>query len=285
MIKDKNQFKLFSLSVVWLWLLLFALIPFVLIIIASLLSHSETHLVQRPFSLEAYQHLFTSIYLRIFGKSFLLAAFCTLLCLIFGYPFAYLLAKQSERIKNFLMLLVIIPFWTSSLIRSYAMIAILKAHGILNTLLIKLGIIHQPLQILFTDTAVLIGLVYNLLPFMILPLFANIERLDVNLVDAARDLGASWFTTFRKVIIPLTMPGILAGSILVLLPAMTLFYIPDLLGGAKSMLLGNLIQDQFLFANNWPEGSAISIALTVVMALLLIIYWRNTKAHDRKDLL
>ena len=174
------------------------------------------------------------------------------------------------------MLLVIIPFWTSSLIRSYALIAIIKAKGILNSLLIALGIIHQPLSILFTNSAVIIGLVYNLLPFMILPIMTNVERLDNRLIDAARDLGANRFTTFRKVIIPLTMPGIIAGSILVFLPAMTIFYIPDILGGAKSILLGNLIQNQFLIAENWPMGSAISAILTLVLATLILIYvWVN----------
>ena len=137
--------------------------------------------------------------------------------------------------KNFLILLVIIPFWTSSLISSYALIAIIKAKGLLNTLLIGLGIIHQPLPILFTEPAVIIGLVYNLLPFMILPIMTNMERLDYRLVDAALDLGANRFTTFRRVIIPMTMPGIISGSILVFLPAMTIFYIPDILGGAKSI--------------------------------------------------
>ena len=202
-----------------------------------------------------------------------------------GYPFAYIIAQSKPFTKNLLLLLVIVPFWTSSLIRSYAMITLLKTKGLVNSLLLSLGIIHTPLQILYTNTAVIIGLVYNLLPFMILPLFANIERLDRNLLDAARDLGANWLTAFRRVIIPMTLPGILGGCMMVFLPAMTLFYIPDLLGGAKSMLLGNLIQDQFLFSNNWPGGAAISMILTAIMAIILWVYWRNSKAKDRQALL
>lgn len=274
-------FKNISLFGIRLWFSIFAFIPLALIIIASLLGHDEDHLVKLPFTLENYHNIFNPIYLRIFKKSFIIAGVATLLCLVIGYPFAYLLARMQSRWKHFLILLVIIPFWTSSLIRSYALIAIIKAKGILNSLLIWLGIIHQPLSILFTNAAVMIGLVYNLLPFMILPIMTNIERLDNRLIDAARDLGANWFTTFSKVIIPLTIPGILAGSILVFLPAMTIFYIPDILGGAKSMLLGNLIQNQFLVAQNWPMGAAVSVLLTVILLLLIVIYLWITRSNKQ----
>ncbi len=155
----------------------------------------------------------------------------------------------------------------------------------ISSILMALGIIDKPLSLLFTDTAVMIGLVYNLLPFMILPLLTNIERLDNRLVDAARDLGANRFTTFRKIILPLTMPGILSGCILVFLPAMTIFYIPDLLGGSKSILLGNLIQNQFLIAQNWPLGSAISVVFTLMLAILLFIYWRSTGKKEHREFL
>jgi spermidine/putrescine transport system permease protein len=260
---------------------LFAIIPFILILIISFTTPSDIGLFSFEFNLSNYTNLISYTYFKIFLRSFFLAGTCTLVTLLIGYPFAYILARTKERIKNLLLVLVIIPFWTSSLIRSYAMIAILKTKGLINHLLLICGIIHTPLQLLYTNTSVLIGLIYNLLPFMVLPLYANIERLDQNLVDAARDLGANWFTTFRRVIIPLTLPGIISGCIIVLLPAMTLFYIPDILGGAKSMLLGNLIQDQFLFANNWPQGAAISVILTLLMMILLWVYWRNTKAKDR----
>lgn len=281
--KHDNGFRNFSLSIIWFWLFLFALLPFCLVVAASFLSHSESSLIQLPVTFENYRQLNNHIYLRIFEKSFFIAGLSTLMCLILGYPFAYIIARTNSRWKNFLILLVIIPFWTSSLIRSYALIAIIKAKGILNSLLIAIGVLHHPLPILFTNYAVLIGLVYNLLPFMILPIMTNVERLDNRLIDAARDLGANRFTTFRKVIIPLTMPGIIAGSILVFLPAMTIFYIPDILGGAKSILLGNLIQNQFLIAENWPMGSAFSTVLTVVLASLILVYIWVTRGNKKRE--
>lgn len=270
--KINLNFRNFSLTIVWFWLFLFGLLPFCLVLIASFLSHSESQLIRLPFTLINYLQFNNTLYLKIFEKSFLIAGLATLICLVLGYPFAFIIARIEGPIKNLLLLLVIIPFWTSSLIRSYALIAIIKAKGILNSLLIAAGIIDTPLSILFTNSAVIIGLVYNLLPFMILPILTNVERLDYRLVDAARDLGADPFTTFRRIIIPLTMPGIVAGSILVFLPAMTIFYIPDILGGAKSILLGNLIQNQFLIAENWPMGAAVSTVLTLLLATLLGIY-------------
>lgn len=280
--KHDTGFKHSSLTIIWIWLFLFALLPFGLVVVTSFLSHSENHLMTWPLTLVNYQRLNNEMYLNIFAKSFLIAGISTLLCLIIGYPFAFIIARMQGAWKNFLLLLVIIPFWTSSLIRSYALIAIIKTKGILNSLLLTVGLIHHPISILFTNAAVIIGLVYNLLPFMILPIMTNIERLDNRLIDAARDLGANRLTTFRRVIIPLSMPGIISGSILVFLPAMTIFYIPDILGGAKSILLGNLIQNQFLIAQNWPMGSAVSTVLTLVLATLIIVYlW--AKRGSKKD--
>ena len=280
--KPDNGFKYFSLFLIWVWLFLFALLPFCLVIAASLMSHNESDLLTLPLTLDNYKQLNNLIYIRIFEKSFVIAGISTFICLILAYPFAYTIARMQNRWKNFLILLVIIPFWTSSLIRSYALIAILKAKGLLNTLLLALGIIHQPLSILFTNDAVIIGMVYNLLPFMILPIMTNVERLDYSLVDAARDLGANKLTTFRKIIIPLTLPGIIAGSILVFLPAMTMFYIPDILGGARSILLGNLIQNQFLIAENWPMGSAVSVVLTFILAALILIHVWVTRGNKNE---
>ena len=281
--KMNNQFKVFSLSIVWLWMAIFALLPFCLIAISSFMKHDHNQIFQMTFTLENYQQINNAVYFRIFEKSLLIAGVSTFICLLLGYPFAYLIARMQGAWKNFLLLLVIIPFWTSSLIRSYALIAMIKAKGILNTVLISLGLLHEPLQLLFTNAAVIIGLVYNLLPFMILPIMTNIERLDTRLIDAARDLGANRFTTFRRVIIPLTAPGIIAGSILVFLPAMTIFYIPDILGGAKSILLGNLIQNQFLVAQNWPLGAAVSIVLTLILLSLILSYvWVTRGAKTRE---
>ncbi len=283
--KNENGLKYFSLSVIWIWLIIFALLPFLLVSIVSFLSHDENHLIRLPFTLAHYIDLNNAIYLKIFEKSFYLAGLCTIICLILGYPFAYAIARMENHFKSLFILLIIIPFWTSSLIRTYSMITILKPKGIINSVLLWLGIIDKPLALLYSDIAVVIGLIYNLLPFMVLPLLTNIERLDNRLLDAARDLGANRFTTFRKITLPLTMPGIISGSILVFLPAMTIFYIPDLLGGSKSILLGNLIQNQFLVTQNWPLGSAISIVFTLLLGFLLFIYWRTMRGKEHGNLI
>ncbi len=275
--------KYTSLGVIWLWLMVFALLPFCLVALASFASHDDAHLLSFPLTLANYSELNNSIYVKIFKQSFYIAGTCTIICLLLGYPFAYIIARMQNRYKRLLTLLIVIPFWTSSLIRTYSMITMLKPKGVISSILMGLGLIDKPLPLLFTDTSVMIGLVYNLLPFMILPLLSNIERLDIRLVDAARDLGANRLTTFRKIIIPLTMPGIISGCILVFLPAMTIFYIPDLLGGSKSILLGNLIQNQFLIAQNWPLGSAISVVFTLLLAIMLFIYWRTMGKKDHRE--
>jgi spermidine/putrescine transport system permease protein len=277
-------FKRFSIILIWFWLALFALLPNVLVLMTSLMQQGDNELVRLQLTLNNYLELFDATYFRILWHSISMAFSCTLICLVLGYPFAYLLARSISRYKAILLFLVIIPFWTSSLIRSYAIVAILKTHGILNGVLLNLGLIKQPLHLLYTGTAVLVGLVYSLLPFMVLPLYANLEKLDMRLVDAARDLGANWSRVFGKIILPLTLPGIIAGSMLVFLPAMSMFFIPDLLGGAKTMLIGNLIQNQFMSARNWPVGSAVSVMLILLMGLMLLVYWwinRNNKQKEK----
>lgn len=266
-----------SITLISLWLGLFALVPHVLILISSVLKQRNLQQSGHSFTLTHYTSLLNPLYFRIFWHSFMLASTCTCICLALGYPFAWLLSQVKSRYKHLLLLLVIIPFWTSSLIRTYAIIAILKAKGILNTILLAAGIIDQPLQLLYTNSAVVIGLVYDLLPFMILPLYANFEKLDGRYLDAARDLGATRTIIFFRIMVPLTLPGILGGSLLVFLPAMSLFYIPDILGGAKSMLLGNLIQRQFLAAYNWPLGAALSMILIGILGCLLFVYGRVQK--------
>jgi spermidine/putrescine transport system permease protein len=282
--KPSASFKFFSLSLIWLWLGIFALIPITLTFITSFLTPDIENIVKLQFTFANFKALCNSTYLTILLQSIYLACCSTLLCLIIGYPFAFIIAQAAEKYRQLLLFLVIIPFWTSSLIRTYAIMAILKTKGIINTILLGLGIIHQPILILYSYTAVLVGCVYDLLPFMILPLYANIEKLDREYLEAAQDLGANKITTFIKVVIPLTLPGILAGSVLVFLPAMTMFYIPVLLGGAKNLLVGNLIEHQFLTANNWPMGAAISVVITLMMGICIFIYWRNSQAKDRDEL-
>jgi len=282
--KKASFFKIFSVSVIWLWLGIFALTPIFLTFITSFLTSDSNSIVKLTPTLANYSDLLNHAYFSILLQSLYLATSCTIICLIIGYPFAFIIARSQSKHRSLLLLLVIIPFWTSSLIRTYAIMAILKAKGILNGLLLALGIIDQPLQILYSNMAVLIGCVYDLLPFMILPLYTNIEKLNQSYLEAAKDLGANWFTTFIKILIPLTMPGIIAGSVLVFLPTMTMFYIPVLLGGAKNLLLGNLIEHQFLTANNWPLGTAISVIITLFMGIFILIYWRNSDEEDRESL-
>lgn len=278
-------FKKFSLSTIWIWLSLFAVVPIAITFVTSTLTQDINNLVAFKFTVTNYLQLFNNHYLKILLQSLYLAFSCTFICLLMGYPFAFVIARSKSRYRSLLLLLVIIPFWTSSLIRTYAIMAILKAKGMLNFILLAMGIIHQPMQMLYSSGAVLLGCVYDLLPFMILPLYANIEKLNQSYIEAARDLGAGRITTFVKVIIPLTLPGIIFGSLLVFLPSMTMFYIPVLLGGAKNLLLGNLIENQFLSANNWPLGAAISILITILMCIFIFVYWRQAPKDDRQSLL
>lgn len=274
---ERSLFKTIVISIISLWFLIFVFVPNILVFAVSFLERHENNFVTFSFTLENYQRIFTSVYFTVFAESFRLAFISMLICLLVGYPFAYRLARLKGRVKHMLFMLIIIPFWTSSLIRTYAIMIVLKTNGLLNKTLLATGIISEPLELLYTGTAVTIGMVYSLLPFMILPLYASIEKLDKVYIEAAGDLGANKIQTFIKVIIPLTMPGIIAGCILVFLPSFCLFYIPDLMGGAKELLIGNLIKNQFLSARDWPFGSAVSVVLSGIMAVLLLVYYKSTK--------
>jgi len=277
-------FRQFSIGVIFSWFVAFTLIPFFLVVVFSFFYAGSEGFSHARITLMNYLHIFHPIYFHIFIRSFELSTIAALLCLLFGYPFAYFVAQLPEKIRTVLMFFLIIPFWTSSLIRIYAIIIIIRTKGLLNHLLLWLGWINHPIQLLYTETAVLVGLVYSLLPFMILPLYANLEKFDWQLLDAARDLGASRLQAFTRIVLPLSVPGIVAGVMLVLLPGMTMFYIPDILGGAKSLLLGNLIKDQFVVANNWPFGSTVSVMLTLIMGFMLALYWRVSKNTQRREL-
>lgn len=282
---NRNIFRIISLTSIWLWFGLFALIPVALVFLTSFLTPGLDVLVRFRFTVGNYLQLFNGIYVKIFLQSFYLAGSCTLICFLLAYPFAYIIARTKSKYKTLFLLLIIIPFWTNSLIRTYAIMILLKAKGLINIVLMATGIINHPLQLLYGYFAVLVGCVYDLLPFMILPLYASIEKIDQSLLEAAHDLGASRLYTLRKVVVPLTMPGIIAGILLVFLPAMTMFYIPVLLGGAKNLLLGNLIENQFLSANNWPLGSATSIIITALLLFVLFIYWVCGHKKAYEDLL
>ena len=265
------------------WMAVFAVLPTLLLIVVSLLQRGTTNPVEPVVTLANYARLFEPAIFRIVLDSLAMAGMAMLLCLLAGYPMAYIIARAPAARRQLLLLLVMIPFWTNSLIRTYALVAVLKANGVLNMFLLATGLISQPLQLMYTQTAVFIGLVYTLLPFMILPLYASILRLDARLLEAARDLGASRFQAFRRITLPLTLPGIISGSMLVFLPALGMFYVSDVLGGARSILLGNYIRDQFLTSRNLPMGSAASIAMTAIMGLMLLVYYYSIRSSGRQE--
>ncbi|HAS6067934.1 TPA: spermidine/putrescine ABC transporter permease PotB [Vibrio vulnificus] len=264
------------------WLVLFVLIPNLMIIGTSFLTRDEANLIEMTFTLDNYARLLDPLYVKVLLHSFYMAIVATLICLVVGYPFAYIVAKMPHKWRPIMLFLVIVPFWTNSLIRTYGLKVVLGTQGVLNKALLSVGLIDTPIRIMFTETAVMIGLVYILLPFMILPLYSAIEKLDDTYIEAAKDLGANKFQTLTKVILPLTMPGIIGGCLLVLLPALGMFYISDLLGGAKNLLIGNVIKSQVLNARDWPFGAATSIALTIAMAIMLYAYYRAGKLLNKK---
>ncbi|MET0090701.1 MAG: spermidine/putrescine ABC transporter permease PotB [Candidatus Thiodiazotropha sp.] len=264
------------------WLGLFVLLPHLLVVLTSLLSADTSHLAVYPFTLESYQRLWAPIYAGVFWHSLWLSGVTTLICLLLGYPFAYLVARMSPGWRNFMLFMMVVPFWTNSLIRTYAIKLILGSKGLINSLLLATGLVERPLQLLYTEFAVIFGLVYILLPFLVLPLIASFDKLDKNLLEAAHDLGAKRWQRFVHVVLPLTMPGVVAGCLIVFLPAMGMFYVSDLLGGAKNLLIGNVIKNQFLLTRDWPFGSAISVGLILIMALLLYLYYLANRRIQRK---
>ena len=277
-----RKFQNVTVAVIFAWLIFFVLIPNLLVFTVSFLSKDSSNFYALPFTFESYTRLFEQLYAQVVWNSLYMSSIATVICLIIGYPFAFMIAKIEPKYRAILLFLVVLPFWTNSLIRIYGMKIFLGVKGILNEALLGLGFISEPIRILNTEAAVIIGLVYLLLPFMILPLYSAIEKLDHRLLEAAKDLGANAFQRFIKVIIPLTMPGIISGCLLVLLPAMGMFYVADLLGGAKVLLVGNVIKSEFLISRNWPFGSAISIGLTILMAVLIFVYYKANKLLNKK---
>jgi spermidine/putrescine transport system permease protein len=233
-----------------------------------------------------YVRSFQPIYLQIYWRSLVLAIVTTALCLVVGYPVAYYIALVApEKRKNLLLGLAVLPFWTSFLIRTYAWMFLLRTEGLVNHVLVSTGLASRPLELLYNAGSVLVGLVYGELPFMILPLYASLEKLDRTLLEASTDLGATRASTFRRVTLPLTSPGIAAGIVLVFVPSLGQFIVSDLLGGAKTILAGNLIQNQFAVARNKPFGSAVAFELTAAVLLLLFVYAVHTKRKGEDVLL
>ncbi|NGF47142.1 spermidine/putrescine ABC transporter permease PotB [Enterobacter hormaechei] len=280
--KNTSKFQNVVIATIVGWLVLFVFLPNLMIIVTSFLTRDDTNFVAMVFTLDNYARLLDPLYFDVLLHSLNMALIATLACLVLGYPFAWFLARLPQKVRPLLLFLLIVPFWTNSLIRIYGLKIFLSTKGYLNEFLLWLGVIETPIRIMFTPGAVIVGLVYILLPFMVMPLYSSIEKLDKPLLEAAKDLGASKLQTFVRIIIPLTMPGIIAGCLLVMLPAMGLFYVSDLMGGAKNLLIGNVIKSQILNIRDWPFGSATSITLTVVMGLMLLVYWRASRLLNKK---
>jgi len=264
------------------WLIVFFLIPLFIVLAISFGRRGTYGGVVWELGVENYRRFFDPLYLRIFARSVYIALATTVLCLLLGYPLAFFIARRPLRARNALLILLMVPFWTNFLVRTYAWILILRGEGLINLVLQSLGIVHAPLPLLYNDGAIVVGLVYAWLPDMVLPCYAAVERLDYSLVEAAQDLYANNVKAFLRVVLPLTAPGIIAGSILVFIPSLGAYVTPDLLGGAKSMMIGNLIHQQFLTVRDWPFGGAVSFVLMAVMLLGTLLYFRvGRKSAER----
>jgi putrescine transport system permease protein len=294
-IKSLGQPRNLVIGVPYLWLLAFFAIPFVIVLkisfswmqpiqpgYAPLIEWvEETRRLVVSFNFDNYQVLLReSLYVDTFLYSVKVAAVSTFWCLLIGYPMAYAIARSKPSTRNLLLMLIILPFWTSFLLRVYAWVGLLKTNGVINNMLLALGLIDQPLTLLYTDFAVYIGIVYSYLPFMILPLYSNLEKHDLTLLEAAADLGAKPVKAFVKVTLPLSMPGIVAGCLLVFIPAVGEFVIPSLLGRTDQLMIGTVLSAQFFGARNWPVAGAVAIVLLLVLLLPILLFQR----YQRREL-
>lgn len=260
-----------------LWLLVFFAVPMLLMLAASFMLRGTYGGVDPGFTLEHYRRFLDPLYLQVLGRTVLWAGAATLACLLLGYPVSWVISRSRNR--NLLLFLIVLPFWTSFLVRTFAMIFLLRDTGLINSLLLRLGLVAEPVTLLYTPFAVLLGLIYGFLPFMVLPIYASLEKLDPALLEAAEVLGARPGSRFFRVTLPLSLPGVIAGCLLVFVPALGSFITSDLLGGAKQVMIGNLVQNQFTSARNWPFGSAVSFAL---MALVLGAVALSLRLRDRR---
>lgn len=266
-----------------LWLLLFFNVPLLIVLFISLVERGRAGGIKHPviFTLENFTDFFDPLYLGIFLHSLRIGLVVTALCVLVGYPLAYFIAKRPPRWRDALMLLVMIPFWTNFLVRTYALKQVLGSDGLINSVLIGLGLIEAPLDLLFNEFAVIVGLVYGYLPFAILPMYASIEKFDYTLIEAANDLGANAGRAFWRVMLPMTLPGVIAAVVLTLVPVVGAFITPDIMGGGKVEMIGTLINRQFGVARNWPFGSAISLVLMALVLVGVIAYFRSGAEEGR----
>lgn len=281
--KWAKSFRILTIVPTVLWLGLFALLPNIGLLVVTFLTRGDQDFVIPIFTLSNYIRLFEPSFLKILWNSVWLALMSTLVCLLVGYPFAYRNARSSSKAKPWLLLLIVIPFWTNSLIRTYALVLLLKADGLLSSVFMACGIITSPISFMYGDFAVFMGITYTFLPFMILPLYTTIEKLDPRLLDAAKDLGASGLRVFWHITLPLTLPGIVAGSMFVFLPSLGAFYIPEILGGSKSVFVGSFIKNQIFLTRDWPLGASASTILTVLLVVLLLVHRATIRAFSIKN--
>lgn len=268
------RFSTVAIGSIGLWLALFVLLPALLIVLASFLNRDPEHLLRFPFTLDNYLRLLQPDYWSIIADSCSLAFVTTVVCLLLSLPVAYALAALPVAWRGMGLFLIILPFWTNSLIRVYAIKMLLGKKGLFNSALIFLGLVDEPVDLLYTPFAIVFGSVYVLLPFMIMPIYASVEKMDQRLLEAARDLGASPWQRFVRISLPLISPGIMAGCLMVFVPTMGCFYIADILGGAKLLLVGNVIKTEFLVTRDWPFGSALSLLLLGLLLVMLMFYHR-----------
>lgn len=282
--KKKKSGLFLTVLPLYLFTLCFVVGPLLYMVALSFATNGSGSSTIWSFTLENYKKIAEPVYLKSFVQSFQLAITSTLLIVFLGYPFGYFMAKLSAKWKKRMMLLIMIPFWTSSLIRMYGWILILQAKGVLNGFLMKLGLIEEPLKILYSYPAVVIGMVYALLPFMVLAVYSSVEKMDWSYVEAARDLGANSIKAFFTVTFKLTLPGLLTGVILTFIPSMGLFFIADILGGNKIVLVGSVIQDQLTRGSNWPFAAALAVVLMLLTSLMMFVYRKVTHVKDLEGL-
>lgn len=263
-----------------LWTVLFFVFPFIYIILVSFCSRDQFGNIVYSFSLGAYKTLTKAVYLQVVFRTLKMAAIVTVLVTLIAYPYAYFCSRASKKIQNLLIIAVMIPFWINSLLRIYAIMNFTSKNGLINNFLMGMGIIREPIQILYTTGAVYFGLVYSLVPMMVMPLYSCLEKIDPAVLEAGRDLGCSSGQLFRKVIFPLSIPGIMGGLVLVFVPAMFNFYIADALGGGKTIIIGNLISSQFSTAKNWPLGAALSVVVMVISTAIIMIKNKIERARS-----
>jgi len=267
------------------WYLAFFLVPLGFVFVFSFLTSADFGGIEFRFSLDNYPQLLRSaVYLKVFANTLVMAFSGTALCLLIGFPLAYFLATRAARFKNLLLVLLIVPFWTSFLTRTYAWLILLSNNGPVSHLLQQANLLHGDLNFLYSYKAVLMGVVYNYLPLMVFPLYVSLERLDKRLLEAAKDLGAGRIEAFRRITVPLTMPGILTGCLLVFIPLMGEYVIPSILGGGKFFMIGNLIGDEFVSAHDWAFGSALGMAVIVVLLALIVLYFRVSRRTSTPEM-